>query len=130
MKLFEAGEIGKLTIKNRIVMAAMRIAGLVEPDGSLSQRAIDYYIARARGGAGLITTGAFMVTGEIEPGLDLPILDSELHLARLKELADGVHRYSARVAVQLTAGFGRNLHPKALKGAWPVAPWAFCWECG
>ena len=31
MKLFESGEIGKLYIKNRIIMAPMGIGGLVEP---------------------------------------------------------------------------------------------------
>ena len=38
MELFEPGRIGKLQIKNRIVMAAMGIAGLAEPDGGISSR--------------------------------------------------------------------------------------------
>ena len=122
MKLFESGKIGKLAIRNRIVMAAMRTGGLVEPDGRFSQRAIDYYIARAKGGTGLITTGVIMVSREVEPRLDAAILNSKLHLARLKELADAVHEHGAKIAVQLTAGFGRNIHPKTLKGAVPVAP--------
>ena len=54
MKLFEPGKIGSLSIKNRIMRPAL-IRGLMEPDGRLSQRAIDYYVARAKGGAGLIT---------------------------------------------------------------------------
>ena len=58
MKLFEAGKIGKIVIKNRIVMAPMDIPGLKEADGRLSQRAIDYYVARAKGGVGLIITGS------------------------------------------------------------------------
>ena len=37
----------------------MGLAGLVNLDGSLSPRAMDYYIERARGGAGLILTGLF-----------------------------------------------------------------------
>ena len=55
-KLFEPGRIGKLSTKNRIVMAPMGIIGLTEPDGKLLQRAIDYYVERARGGVGLIVT--------------------------------------------------------------------------
>ena len=65
-KLFEPGRIGKLLIKNRIAMAPMGIIGLIEPDGRISQRVIDYYVARAKGGVGLIITG-----------LCLPILDIE-----------------------------------------------------
>ena len=37
----------------------MGLAGLVNLDGSLGPRAVDYYIERARGGAGLIITGLF-----------------------------------------------------------------------
>ena len=45
MKLFEPGKIGKLAIKNRIVMAPMGLGGLEESCGELSQRGIDYYAA-------------------------------------------------------------------------------------
>ena len=59
-KLFEPGRIGKLSIRNRIVMAPMGIIGLTEPDGKILQRAIDYYVERAKGGVGLIVTGLFL----------------------------------------------------------------------
>ena len=55
MKLFEPGKIGRLSVKNRIVMAPMGNS-LVELDGRLSQRGIDHYVARAKGGTGLIVT--------------------------------------------------------------------------
>ena len=41
MKLFEPGKIGRLSIKNRIVMAPMGVGGLAELDGRFSQRAMD-----------------------------------------------------------------------------------------
>ena len=65
-KLFEPVQIGKVAIKNRIAMAPMGIVGLVNPDGSPTQRAIDYYIERARGNVGLIITSLFKVENEIE----------------------------------------------------------------
>jgi len=37
MKLFEPGWIGKLRLKNRIVMSAMGIGGLAEPQGRLGR---------------------------------------------------------------------------------------------
>ena len=50
LKLFEPGNIGRMPVKNRIVMAPMGIVGLRNPDGRLSQRGIDYYVSRAKGG--------------------------------------------------------------------------------
>ncbi|MCD6300060.1 MAG: FAD-dependent oxidoreductase [Dehalococcoidales bacterium] len=122
MRLFEPSRIGGLLIKNRIVMAPMDIGGLAEPDGRLSQRAIDYYVARARGGVGLIITGATGVSREL--GLNSTILtaDSAIHISRLSELADAIHDYGAKVAVQLTAGFGRVAESQELKKGKPVAP--------
>ena len=66
-RLFEPVNIGRIEIRNRIVMAPMGLAGLVNPDGSLGPRAVDYYVERARGGAGLIITGLFKVENEVEP---------------------------------------------------------------
>ena len=83
MKLFEPGKIGKLSLKNRIAMAPMGITGLVEPDGRLSQRAIDYYVARAKGGTGLIITGLTNVNRELEPRPNVLLVDSHAHGPKL-----------------------------------------------
>jgi len=64
--LFKPIKIGKALISNRITMAPMAIAGLVNPDGTLTQRAIDYYVERAKGGGGLIITSVTKVENEIE----------------------------------------------------------------
>lgn len=85
MKVFEPGTIGRLPIKNRIVMAPMGIGALAEPDGRLSQRAIDYYVARAQGGVGLIITGITCVDAEIEKKTEdglgvLARADSPIHI--------------------------------------------------
>lgn len=52
-KLFEPVRIGRMQLKNRIVMPPMG-TGYAEDEGYVGQRPIDYYEARARGGAGLI----------------------------------------------------------------------------
>ncbi|MDD3268297.1 MAG: hypothetical protein PHX14_03175, partial [Syntrophomonadaceae bacterium] len=51
-ELFTPASIGKLMVKNRIIMAPMFV-GLGNSNGEVSDRLIDYYEARARGGAGL-----------------------------------------------------------------------------
>jgi len=126
MKLFEPGRIGRLSIKNRIVMAAMGVGALAEPDGRLSQRGIDYYVARAKGGTGLIVTGVAF-TREIEqlpyaPLSTMMIVDSRISVGRLNELADAMHDYGAKVAVQLMGGLGRIAGAELLRRGEPVAP--------
>ena len=58
-RLLEPIRIGEVEIKNRIAMAPMAVFGLVNPDGSLGKRGIEYYLERARCGVGLIITGLF-----------------------------------------------------------------------
>jgi len=123
VKLFEPGKIGKLSIKNRILMCPMGVGGLEEPQGGLSQRGIDYYVARAKGGTGLIITGLTRVSREIEPPLeDKLIIDSKTCVTWLNELAEAVHDYGAKIAIQLTAGLGRVATLDLLKIAGAVAP--------
>lgn len=126
-KLFQPGAIGSLPIKNRIVMAPMGIIGLVELDGRFSERAIDFYVARAKGGAGLLITSASLVDVEVEPKLYkghsyLPRLDSAVYITRLSELADAVHDYGAKLAVQLFGGYGRVFSTGLYPVTEPVAP--------
>ena len=126
MKLFEPGKIGTLFLKNRIAMAPMFIGGLIEPDGRTSQRGIDYYAARARGGTGLIITCAAR-TRLIEqlpstPFVNLMVIDSKMYSARLNELADAVHDYGAKVALQVTPGHGRNVSGEIVRSGGAVSP--------
>jgi 2-enoate reductase len=119
-KLFEPIGIGKLLIKNRIAMAPMGTFGLVDPEGSLTPRAIDYYAERAYGGVGLIITGVARVT-ELEPRFGRFFV-SPRTLPSLGELAESVHYFGARIFVQLTAGVGRVLAGSLIdRGAGPVS---------
>ena len=127
MKLFEPGRIGKLQIKNRIVMAPMGIGGLVEPDGRISSRAIDYYVARAKGGTGLITTGLVFVENEVENHLDgvwssRAQINRGIYVPQWSVLVDAVHDYGAKLSIQLTAGMGRLARPDTLRSQGAVAP--------
>ena len=109
-KLFQPGRIGKLEIKNRIVMAPMATL-MAERDGRYSQQQIDYFAIRAKGGAGLIMTEATMVEREISPPADILIayMDSPYHIARAGDLVDAVHDYGAKICVQHSCGPGRNM---------------------
>jgi 2-enoate reductase len=109
-KLFQPGHIGKLGIRNRIIMAPMAnmYANL---DGSYSQRQIEYYAARAKGGTGLIIIEATFV----EKKIMLPsnpvanYMDTPWHIPRASDLVEAVHDYGAKICVQLSPGPGRNM---------------------
>lgn len=106
-KLFEPGCIGKLQLRNRVVMAPMgtNFAGL---DGRYSQRQIDYYAERARGGVGLVITGTHKVENQIEHlEVTRPRADADNLIASMSDLVDAVHDNGAKIAIQLTAGQGR-----------------------
>ena len=127
LSLFTSGRIGKLQIKNRIVMAAIGTRGLSELDGRFSQRGIDYLAARAAGGTGLIISGIVYVDVEVEPHLvgpfcALPRADSPIFLASLEELANAIHAYEAKIAIQLTAGRGRIASAADQRAGRAIAP--------
>lgn len=113
MKLFESGKIGTLSLKNRIVMDALNIQ-LATPvdEAALSQRAIDFYVARAKGGAGLIKTTFMRPNRKLEFSIGEPVVNSERCVSWLNDLAEAVHDYGAKVCVQLTPGLGRIPTPK------------------
>jgi 2,4-dienoyl-CoA reductase-like NADH-dependent reductase (Old Yellow Enzyme family)/thioredoxin reductase len=99
-KLFEPGKIGKMVVKNRIVMPPITInAGSTK--GFVSQRTLDYYEARARGGAGLIIVEG---TSEELRGrgffTQLALMDDR-YIPGFRRLAEVVHRHGAKIAVQL-----------------------------
>ena len=55
VKLFEPGKIGKLEVKNRLVMAPLGHGfAFGTPDGFMTDRLIAFHEARAKGGVGLI----------------------------------------------------------------------------
>ena len=108
MKLLEPGILGKITIKNRVLMAAMGVSRLDDSDGNWGDRIMAYYRARAEGGVGMITTYSVFVSQEFEPFTRGCFnLYSDKHLASLKGIAKSLHQYDCKLCVQLTAGFGR-----------------------
>ncbi len=124
-RLFEPVTIGNVEIKNRIAMAPMAILGLVTTEGGFSKRAADYYIERAKGGCGLIITGAVKVENEIEKLLmpSFPCLTlNPLHFIQsTSEMIEHVHAHGSKIFIQLTAGLGHNAAPVILEGH-PIAP--------
>ncbi|MDV4151615.1 NAD(P)/FAD-dependent oxidoreductase [Clostridium sp. AL.422] len=106
MKLFNEGRIGTIILRNRIAMAPMGI-DYIDDDFGFSEKAINYYVARAEGGTGLIITGATVVSDEFEQPQSSFLLNDENKVGRIKELADKIHSFDSKLCIQLSLGIGK-----------------------
>ncbi len=103
--LFDKTQLGSMKLKNRIFMSPMGTTG--EADGSYCIEGINYFEERAKGGAGLIITGANVVSTKYE-ARPCTELSNFHHVERLNMLIDRCHHYGAKVCVQLSPGLGRQ----------------------
>lgn len=102
--LMSAGRIGTMEIKNRIFVTAMGVS-LSNDDGTVSDRLIDYHVAQAEGGAGLIVTGVMGVAwpvGAVQP--NQTAISDDRFLPGLTQLTEAVHAAGSRIAAQLHHG--------------------------
>jgi 2,4-dienoyl-CoA reductase-like NADH-dependent reductase (Old Yellow Enzyme family)/thioredoxin reductase len=103
-KMFEPGRIGRLELKNRIVFPPM-ITRYMSEDGSISDRLIDYYAERAKGGAGLIVIEASYPRSSGYPGRIY--LNDDRFVPGLRRLVEAVHREGARIVCEVNPSRGR-----------------------
>ena len=120
MKIWEPFEIGGVKIKNRIVMPPMSTR-LSNTDGSVTNRLIVYYKARARGGAGLIIIEYAYIDDVASKAAicQLGVHSDEL-IPGLNELVETLHDYDTKVFLQICHGGGQS--PSSLIKRTPVAP--------
>lgn len=118
--LFSEGRISNLTIRNRIVMPPMA-TNLANEDGSVSQRLIDYYVERAKGGAGLIILENVQVDYPQGKNVSCQLrLDDDKYMAGFFELAEAVHNYDTKIFMQIHHA-GRQTTPGITEGLQPVS---------
>ncbi len=120
VKLFEPGSIGKLKIKNRIVMPPMA-TNYAAADGTVTDLMIAHYEQRAAGGVGLIITEGTCPDFPVGKGWPSEAgIDDDKYIPGFKRLVDAVHRHGAKIAMQIHHG-GREAR-KEFTGKQPVAP--------
>jgi 2-enoate reductase len=120
--LFSPIQINRLTLKNRIVMGPMGNIDMAEEFGRPSNKMIQYFGDRARGGAGLLTSGLIPISQTVDPTVTerggqsyFPRIDSSRTVySGWRDLAETVHAYGSRFFIQLTAGLGRVGSPESL----------------
>jgi len=99
-KLFSPFSIGTLTMDNRIVMPPMA-THYASPEGFVTGRQIAYYVERAKGGVGYITTEH---TGILQQGKASPnmlMINTEEHALKIAKLIEAIHKVGAKMVVQI-----------------------------
>src|SRR5699024_11025544 len=109
-ELFKPGKIGKMQLKNRIVMSPMGTS-YAESDGKLSQTQIDYYEERARGGVGMIILEGEFASRQEGTNTGVLYLDDDKYIPRLYELTEAVHAHGTKICAQIGCGYGRIFFP-------------------
>ena len=89
--------VGGLTLKNRIMFPPLT-TGYEERDGSIGERSLAFYERLAKGGTG------FVVIGDVAPVMTAsptPKLCDDRQIPTFKRLADALHKYDCKVALQI-----------------------------
>ncbi len=117
--LLTPARIGSVEIRNRIVMPPMTTR-LADKDGRVTDDTVNYYMARVRGGVGLVTVEMASPERAGRHRLrELGIYDDQF-LPGLTRLASEIHRGGGKCSIQLGHGGGHTRFD--ICGETPVAP--------
>ncbi len=115
--LFSPVQMGKHSLKNRIVMAPMTRLRAV---GSIpTPLMVEYYTQRAS--AGLIITECTMISPLSNGYINCPGIYSDEQTQGWQQVTDAVHRRGGTIFLQLWHS-GRVTHPALINGELPVGP--------
>jgi 2,4-dienoyl-CoA reductase-like NADH-dependent reductase (Old Yellow Enzyme family)/thioredoxin reductase len=96
--------IGNVEVKNRIAYPPM-LSNLCSPDGYATRNMVDYYAARARGGAGMVTVEVHFISRRsrvsrpVEGGV--PVIDDDTHIEPLKPVVAAIKENGAAAFAQM-----------------------------
>jgi 2,4-dienoyl-CoA reductase-like NADH-dependent reductase (Old Yellow Enzyme family)/thioredoxin reductase len=99
--LFSPIQLGNIELANRVVHVPTDISSS-HADGEVSERDIAHHADIARGGAGFIIVGATTPNASTgRPTVTCLVADGDNYVPGLARLAESMHRYGAKCAVQL-----------------------------
>lgn len=112
-RMFQPITLNQMTVKNRLAMTAIAI--LYTEDGTVNQRTRDFYVARAKGGVGMIIAGL----ATPDPYIGYPNvlrLDQDRFMPGWADLAEALHAYDCKLCAQLLTT-GRYGQAQYMEGA-------------
>lgn len=119
--LFSPVRLGRLTLPNRIVMAAME-TNLADADGAVTDALVAHYRRRAAGGAAMVTVEYTCIDQTAGKGSAIQLaLDHDGLTAGHVRLAGAIAEAGAVPCLQLHHA-GRQTSPRFIAGRQPVAP--------
>ena len=95
--LLQPLKVGNLTLKNRIMFPPLT-TGYEERDGSIGERSFHFYERLAKGGVAYVAIGDVAPVNTASP---TPKLCDDRQIPTFKKLADAMHAYDCKVALQL-----------------------------
>jgi len=98
-KLFEPGKIGSMEVKNRVIMAPMGTSSH-STEGFIQPRTVDYYVARAKGGVGLVIAQSSQAL-RIGRAPGRAGLYDDKFIPGMAGVAEAVHKHGAKIAWQV-----------------------------
>lgn len=101
-KLFSPIQVRDLTIKNRVVLPAMG-SHMCDEDGFVTQKLIDYHVARVEGGCGLNILEVACVHKPSAAKRFVSIAEDK-YIEGLRRLTDAIHAAGGLASVQLWQG--------------------------
>ena len=98
--LFSPFRIGKLELKNRIVMPPMA-TNFAGTEGKVNDRHIAYYVKRVQGGVGYLTFEHTGILKEGKASAGMALIDGDDKTPLFKKLVDAVHREGGKIFIQI-----------------------------
>lgn len=95
--LLQPLKVGGLTLKNRVMFPPLT-TGYEERDGSIGARSLHFYERLAKGGVGYVVLGDVAPVKTVSP---TPKLFSDSQIPTFQALADALHRYDCKLALQI-----------------------------
>ena len=121
-ELFQPISIGTMTLRNRTVMPPMHTKYASE-SGESTERVIEYLVARARGGVGLIVLENTCIDWIVGRAAGNPItIHDDLFRTCLSDLVLAVHRHGAKIVTQPHHAGRQNLRSNTVGNMQPIAP--------
>lgn len=126
MKLYSRRFVSVMWRYETVLLWLPMAMGQLDDHWAYKQESIDHFTERARGGTGLIITGANFIENRIEKhrkaSFPCPLEDPQSYMTQLKKMSDNIHAYNSKLFVQLTAGLGRSAIPAMILDNTFVAP--------
>lgn len=97
MKLLEPIQVGKITLKNRIMFPPMT-TGYEDRDGTIGKQSFNFYKRLAQGGVAYIVLGDVAPVNTVSP---TPKLYHDEQIPAYQALADALHEYDCKLGIQI-----------------------------